>query len=108
MEKRLVTDPELDPRRITNRAEFGRFLEALCQRADLSLHEAARRAGLPVTTLHGYVRGRNLPQRGRGQEFIALLRVLGIHDEKEHDEWLAAIERIRRRPGPEPAGRPVP
>ncbi|MGK3206179.1 nSTAND1 domain-containing NTPase [Amycolatopsis sp. MEPSY49] len=103
-----MTHPEPDPKRINDRAEFGRALEALYLRADLSLHKAARRTGLPVTTLHGYVRGRNLPQRGRGQEFIALLKVLGIHDEKAHDEWLAAIERIRRRPGPEPAGRPVP
>jgi WD40 repeat protein len=103
-----MTDPDLDPKRISDRAGFGRALEALCLRADLSIHEAARRAGMPVTTLHGYVRGRNLPQRGRGQEFIALLKVLGIHDKNAHGEWLAAIERIRRRPGPEPAGRPVP
>ncbi|WIV55659.1 AAA family ATPase [Amycolatopsis nalaikhensis] len=103
-----MPDPEFDPSLINDRVEFGHTLEALCQRARLSGREAARRAGIPVTTLNGYLRGRNLPQRSGSEGFIGLLEVLGIHDEKAHDEWLDTIERIRRRPGPEPADGPVP
>ncbi|MEV7045311.1 hypothetical protein [Amycolatopsis sp. NPDC051061] len=103
-----MPDPEIEPSRFNNRAEFGKALDELCGRARLSGREAARRAGIPVATLNGYVRGRNLPQSGGGASFAKLLDVLGVHDEKLCERWFDAIERLRRRPGPEPAGGPVP
>src|SRR2546430_2247243 len=104
----LVDNPGSAPNEIKNRQEFGLALETLRVRAGMSGREVARRADVPVTTLSGYLHGRNLPHSGGNEGFVRVLKALGVADNDTVCQWFEAIDRIRRYPGSESADGPVP
>src|SRR6266536_3258256 len=101
-----------NPRQIATAADFARSLRVLRDRSGLSLREVARRLqkrsgdsadSPPFSTLAGWFSGRNLPTPKLVKVVPTLLGVCGESDPIEVKEWLAALERVRRVPGPRPA-----
>ncbi len=101
-----------NPRQIATAADFARSLRVLRDRSGLSLREVARRLqkrsgdsadSPPFSTLAGWFSGRNLPTPKLVKVVPTLLGVCGESDPVEVKEWLAALERVRRVPGPRPA-----
>ena len=95
-----------DPDRIETRQDFGRELTLLKEQAGLTVRDAARALGIPAGTIGDYLAGRHLPVRLPDLQKILL--VFGVEDEEEARKWLAALSRVRRPPGPRPAGAPAP
>jgi WD40 repeat protein/transcriptional regulator with XRE-family HTH domain len=87
---------------IADRADFGRQLTALRERAGLTVRQVAGRANAPGShsTLGDWFAGRGLPSTSSQQLFLDTLRVCGITTQPEVDAWLLAWRRVRRAPGP--------
>lgn len=62
-------------------------------RHGLSLRAAARRVGLPPSTLQGWFDGRHLPTLALQDQFVVLLHELGLGDES--DAWLRVLDGLR-------------
>src|SRR5262249_14187866 len=105
-----------DPRLIATDEDFALALRALRARARLSVRDAAtllaRQATdpVPASTLGGWFSGRNLPtlRLVRSGTVATLLAVCGATDPDRVAQWLAALERVRRVPGPRPGRDPAP
>lgn len=105
-----------DPRQIANDEDFAVALRTLRARAGLSVRDAAtllaRRTTdpVPASTLGGWFSGRNLPtlRLVRSGTVATLLAVCGETDPDRVTQWLAALERVRRVPGPRPGKDPAP
>jgi WD40 repeat protein len=110
-----------NPRLIATPEDFARSLRVLRGQAGLSLREAAKALEVelkrgsgeavdspPFTTLAGWFSGRNLPTPKLVKVVPTLLGVCGESDPVEVKEWLAALERVRRLPGPRPAASVAP
>jgi hypothetical protein len=105
-----------DPRLIANDEDFALALRTLRTQAGLSVRDAAallaREATdpVPASTLGGWFSGRNLPtlRLVRAGTVATLLAVCGETDPARVGQWLAALERVRRMPGPRPGRDPAP
>jgi WD40 repeat protein len=105
-----------DPRLIATDEEFALALRTLRARAGLSVRDVAtrlaRRTTDPVSssTLGGWFSGRYLPtpRLVRTGAVSELLAVCGESEPGEVKEWLAALERVRRMPGPRPGKNQAP
>ena len=97
----------MDPSAIQDAAGFAAALTELRARAALTIREVSRRTGIPSATLGGYFSGRHLPPPTQPAQLSELLTTLGV-PEDEHDAWRAALNRVRRIPGPRTAGKVTP
>ncbi len=99
---------EPDPDRIANPQEFGRELTLLRHRADLTVRQVAKAAGLPVSTAGDCFSGRHLPAPGQGHGSESLHKILaacGETDPARLGQWTNALGRARRPPGKRPRGK---
>ena len=96
------------PDPIASKEEFAAALTALRERAGRTVRDVARLSGLPVSTVGGYFGGRHLPPLKPPGALPRLLRACGVTDPDEIAAWQESLNRIRRAPGPRPAGGPVP
>ena len=95
------------PQDVRTREELGAALTALRLASGLSVRDVARRSGLPLATVGGYLSGRHLPPLATLDQFAGLLTVLAVPDEAA-PAWLDAVTRLRRVPGPRPAAAVAP
>jgi WD40 repeat protein/transcriptional regulator with XRE-family HTH domain len=98
----------IDVDRITTRQEFAAALTRLRERAGLTVRQVAKDAGQPDSTVGGYFSGRHLPPPSPADLLADLLRACGVVDESVVESWRRALLRVRRAPGPRPAGAPAP
>lgn len=101
--------PFPDPRSFDSPADFAAALRKLRERTELSIRDIPNllyeKTGISVatSTLGGWLSGRYLPTPKLASSLPALLSLFGVDDSREHDEWLAALARVRRVPGPRSA-----
>src|SRR5262245_2878505 len=96
------------PDAITNRQELAVALTRLRDLAGLSVREVARAAGVPHSTIGGYMSGRHLPPASGPGSLPSILAACGVVDAAEVQRWQEAVSRLRRLPGPRPADAPAP
>ena len=89
----------VDPTAIEDAAGFAAALTELRAQVALTIREVSRRTGIPSATLGGYFSGRHLPPPTQPAQLAELLTALGVPD-GGHEEWRAALNRVRRIPGP--------
>ena len=94
-----------DPDRIRTPQEFGRELTLLRHRANRTVRQVAKAAGLPASTAGDYFSGRHLPAPGQGLGVVGseslhkLLAACGETDPVRLGQWTEALGRARRPPG---------
>jgi WD40 repeat protein/transcriptional regulator with XRE-family HTH domain len=98
----------IDPTRIATRQDFAGQLSAVRQRAGLTVREVARTVGIQHSTAGGYFSGRHLPGLRQTALLAEILRACGVDEAADVARWQEALARVRRTPGPRPAGGPVP
>lgn len=91
-----------------DRVAFAEQLTLVRSRAGKSIRALARELDQPPATIGGYFSGQHLPGVAQTELFRELLRHMGIVDQDEIERWVGALARVRRKPGPRPAGAPVP
>ncbi|WP_107415858.1 tetratricopeptide repeat protein [Actinacidiphila paucisporea] len=96
--------PPPDPRRIATRREFGRELTLLRLGARLSVRSLAKAAGMPASTLNGYLSGTNLPGLAPEDQLRRILRAAGVTRAGEVQAWEEAYWRVKGTVGEPPAG----
>src|SRR5215831_5405737 len=92
-----------DPGLIASPQDFGRELSLARQQAGLTIREAARASGIPVSTAGDYFTGRHLPPARPPELLARVLAACGITDPGQE-----ALNRVRRTPGRRPASGPAP
>jgi len=97
-----------DPSRVQTREEFAHELTLLRERAGLTVRDVAKAIGVPDSTAGGYFSGRYLPPVKPRDLVRSLVEACGEVDPAVIEEWLEALSRVRRAPGPRPAGAPIP
>src|SRR5215472_10637219 len=98
-------DRRPDPDRIATPQEFGRELTLLRHRADLTVRQVAKAAGLPASTTGDYFSGRHLPAPGQAESLVKILAACGETDPDRLGQWTAALGRARRPPGKRAPGK---
>lgn len=98
----------IDVDQIETRQQFAAALTAVRERAGLTVRQVARATGIPAATLGGYFSGRHLPPISPSHILPAILRTCGVTDQPAVEQWWGTLRRVRRAPGPRPAGAPVP
>ncbi|MFF5181823.1 helix-turn-helix domain-containing protein [Micromonospora sp. NPDC000316] len=93
---------------IATRQQFAEALTQLRERAGLTIRDVAKAAGIPYSTVGGYMSGRHLPPVSDVHALAAILRPCGVAESAEVERWRLALSRVRRLPGPRPAGTPAP
>ncbi|MGH3202368.1 MAG: tetratricopeptide repeat protein [Streptosporangiaceae bacterium] len=88
--------PVLDPRLIVTRQDFGQQLTLARENAGLTVRQLAREAGIPASTVGGYLSGRHLPERNPPDLLDRILRACGITDGETMAQWQQAYSRVRR------------
>ena len=91
-----------DPALFASRDDLAAALTILRELSGLTVRDVARAANLPVATAGGYFSGRHLPGLSTLDQFVRVLDTLGLPDGDVPD-WVAAVNRLRRAPGPRPA-----
>lgn len=91
-----------DPALFASRDDLAAALTILRELSGLTVRDVARAANLPVATAGGYFSGRHLPGLSTLDQFVRVLDTLGLPD-GEVPGWVAAVNRLRRAPGPRPA-----
>ncbi|MEV6303138.1 helix-turn-helix domain-containing protein [Actinoplanes sp. NPDC051861] len=106
----MLVDPSLPrtPESVTDRDEFAAALTELREQAGRTVRDVAKLSGLPTSTIGGYFGGRHLPPLKPPDVMPRLLAACGVSDPDEVSAWVTTLNRIRRAPGPRPAGAPVP
>jgi WD40 repeat protein/transcriptional regulator with XRE-family HTH domain len=99
---------EPDPMRITTRQEFAEGLSLRRERAGLTVRDVAKLTGMRASTLGGYYSGAHLPPAALGDVLNKILEACGVSDPTALEQWQQALIRVRRVPGRQPAGSPVP
>jgi tetratricopeptide (TPR) repeat protein/transcriptional regulator with XRE-family HTH domain len=97
----VTTDlPAPDPQRIVTRQDFGRQLTLAKERSGLTVRQIAALAGIPTSTLGGYLAGRHLPDRYPPDLLPRILEACGISKAGSSTDivaqWQQAYWRIRR------------
>jgi WD40 repeat protein len=87
---------------IGGREEFARELDALRQRAGLTIRQVAKAVGAPYGTIGGYFSGRHFPSTAQLPVFTRILEVCGIGDPEEIQRWVDGLVRVRRPLGRRP------
>jgi WD40 repeat protein/energy-coupling factor transporter ATP-binding protein EcfA2 len=105
MAEASVNDGIPDPAQFRTKEEFGAGLGLARERAGLTIRRLARVLGIPVSTVADHCNGTHLP---RPDQLTSMLAACGIEKPAEIDVWLEALRRVRRMPGPRPAGAPAP
>lgn len=103
----MTNDPPVLPA-LPDREAFASELTAVRQRAGLTIREIAAKLDIPAATLGGYFGGGHLPPLRQPSVLTAILAVCGVSDRAAVTHWEAALQRLRRIPGPRPAGTPAP
>jgi len=93
---------------VATKRDFAAALTRLRERAGLTVRQVARASGLQSSTVGGYFSGRHLPPLAPPHVLPDLLRACGVTGAAEVEQWWSALRRVRRAPGPRPAGAPVP
>ncbi|MEV0663685.1 tetratricopeptide repeat protein [Actinomadura luteofluorescens] len=96
---------ETNPDEIVSRRDFAAALRALKESTDRTVREIAVEAGIPASTVGGYLKGTHLPALKPPDAFPRLLQACGVHDVEERKRWMRALRRLRptgREPKPEP------
>ncbi|MFB4272890.1 helix-turn-helix domain-containing protein [Nonomuraea sp. GTA35] len=96
--------PDDVPALITTREEFAAALSRLRERAGISVRALAAAVGGQSGTIGDWLAGRGLPATSSRELLVKVLRACGVTDDAEVEQWLAAWRRVRRQPGPRPAG----
>lgn len=92
-----------DPSQVQTREELGAALTALRVTAGLSVRDVVRLVPpLTLGTASGWFSGQHVPTRSSEATLVTVLDLLGAS--RYTDEWLAAVERVRSRPGPRRVG----
>lgn len=97
-----------DLAKIQTRVEFGHELTLLRQRAGLTVRDVAKAVGVPDSTIGGYFSGAHLPPLKPPDLLRKILHACGVTDPAVVEQWTRVLTRVRRAPGPRPAGAPVP
>lgn len=100
-----VNDGIPDPARFQTKEEFGAGLGLARERAGLTVRSLARVLAVPVSTVSDHCTGAHLP---RPDQLERMLVACGIENPSGIEAWLAALRRVRKLPGPRPAGTPAP
>jgi tetratricopeptide (TPR) repeat protein/transcriptional regulator with XRE-family HTH domain len=85
-----------DPRRIVTRHDFGQELTLAKEHAQFTVRQIAENAGIPASTVGGYLAGRHLPDRYPPDLLQRVLRACGITDRDTLALWQQAYWRVRR------------
>ena len=95
-----------EPGAIHTRQDFSRELTRLRESRGLSIRQVAAETGVrgAHTTIGDWFSGRGLPSPASQDLLVEVLAVCGVSAEDDVAEWLAAWRRVRRTPGPRPAG----
>ncbi|PZG38059.1 hypothetical protein C1I98_24780 [Spongiactinospora gelatinilytica] len=95
-----------DPDRVQRREDFARELSLLREQAELTVRQVAAKIGVQGahTTVGDWFAGRGLPASASRDLLLRVLDVCGVRDPGQAERWLAAWRRVRRAPGPRPAG----
>lgn len=97
-------EPPSGPSQIQTREELGAALTALRIRAGLSVRDVVRQVpALSLGTASGWFSGHHVPTRASEATLVEVLGILGAG--ADVPEWVAAVERVRSRPGPRRSGR---
>ncbi|WP_405959806.1 tetratricopeptide repeat protein [Streptomyces sp. NBC_00024] len=92
-----------DPRRIATRKDFGRELTLVKEASGHTIRRLAGELGIPASTLGGYFAGTHLPSLQPPGLLLRLLRICGVADPGELEEWHRAYWRVKRATD-DPAG----
>ncbi len=96
--------PPSDLSQVRTREELGAALTTLRVAAGLSVRDVVRQVpALTLGTASGWFSGQHVPTRSSETTLVTVLDLLGAADDA--DEWRAAVERVRSRPGPRRLGR---
>lgn len=88
-----------EPSQVRTREELGAALTALRVAAGLSVRDVIRQVPeLSLGTASGWFSGQHVPTRSSEAVLVTVLALLGVGEDA--DEWRAAVERVRSRPGP--------
>ncbi|MDQ1413579.1 MAG: hypothetical protein QOE07_2167 [Acidimicrobiaceae bacterium] len=97
-----------DPGRIVDRSDFAVELSLAREKAGKTVRALAKEVDQPAATIGGYLSGQHLPPVRQTELFRKILACLGITDAGEVAQWLEALARVRRKPGPRPASAGTP
>ena len=94
------------PSRVTSRQGFARELTTLRQRAGLTIRQVANKVGVrgAHSTVGDWFTGQSLPSTSSRALLVQVLEACGVSDAESREQWLQAWQRVRRAPGPRPAG----
>ncbi|MEV6873446.1 hypothetical protein [Amycolatopsis sp. NPDC051128] len=94
------------PGAIHTRQDFSRALTLLRESRSLSIRQVAAETGVrgAHTTIGDWFSGRGLPSPASRDLLVGVLAACGVSADDEVEAWLAAWRRVRRTPGPRPAG----
>ena len=85
---------------VRTREDLGSALTALRAAARLSVRDVVREVpDLSLGTASGWFSGQHVPTRASESTLVTVLGILGV-SEADTGDWLAAVERVRSRPGP--------
>lgn len=91
------------PSQVRTREELGAAFTALRVGAGLSVRDVVRLVPtLSLGTASGWFSGQHVPTRASETTLVQMLGLLGAAEDQP--EWLAAVERVRSRPGPRRSG----
>jgi WD40 repeat protein len=93
----VASDSLPDPDLIMTQQDFSRTLAVLRVRADLTVRDVAKAAGIPASTAGDYFSGSHLPTSR--QQLARILRACGETDPQWVARWDVALQRARRPPG---------
>ncbi|MGR6918144.1 nSTAND1 domain-containing NTPase [[Actinomadura] parvosata] len=103
MQQQVPGDPPA-PAHITTRDEFAAALSRLREDAGISVRALAAAVGGQSGTIGDWLAGRGLPATSSRDLLVKVLRACRVSDDAALEQWLAAWSRVRRQPGPRPAG----
>ncbi|NJP88856.1 hypothetical protein HCN51_05190 [Nonomuraea sp. FMUSA5-5] len=103
MQQQVPGDPPA-PAHITTREEFAAALSRLREDAGISVRALAAAVGGQSGTIGDWLAGRGLPATSSRDLLVKVLRACRVSDDAALEQWLAAWSRVRRQPGPRPAG----
>lgn len=97
----------VDPHEIRTREDLAAALTALREARGWTIRDVAQASGIPVATTGGYFSGRHLPPLATFDQFVRMLELLGV-GAGDVPPWSAAVQRLRRAPGPRPVSAAAP
>nr|WP_296777083.1 helix-turn-helix domain-containing protein [Rhodococcus sp. (in: high G+C Gram-positive bacteria)] len=90
-----MNEPRPDPTSITGRADLAAALRSVRESSGVTFRELVERSGGLHGTVSGWFSGHHVPIKASADMFDRALRVLGIDDSDEREEWWKAVGRAR-------------